>query len=48
MSKLYDFSLVICGWGNTVDEAWENAKNNFDIDKEQLLEYELIEDDEDE
>ena len=48
MSKLYDFSVVICGWGDTPDEAWSNAKDNYDIDKELLPEYELAEDYEDE
>jgi len=46
MSKLYDFTVDMCGWGDTPEEAWENCKENFDIDKQELPEYEIIDEDE--
>lgn len=36
--KLYDFNATMCGWGDTVEEA-------FDIDKQELPDYELVEED---
>lgn len=34
MSELYDFTVVMCGWGDSPEEAWEKCKENFDIDKD--------------
>lgn len=46
MSKLYDFSVVMCGWGDTPEEAWANCKENYDIDQEELPEYSIVDEDE--
>lgn len=42
-NKLYDFYFGGTGWGETPEEAWENCKENYDLDKMDLPEYELIE-----
>lgn len=40
--KLFEFTLTVCGWGETVEEAWETCKENFDIDDEPIPESEVI------
>lgn len=46
MAKLYEFSLTLCGWGNNPMEAWDNCKDSFDIDKENVPEEFEITDEE--
>jgi len=46
MSKLYKFDVTMCGWGDSVEEAWENCKENFNIDNQELPEFEIIDEDE--
>lgn len=41
--KLYEFTVTMCGWGNTPEEAWENCKDQYDIDKEELPNNEILE-----
>lgn len=36
----------MCGWGDTPEEAWENCKDNFDIDEQNFPEYEIVDEDE--
>ena len=38
----YEFTVKITGWGVTPDIAWEDAMDSFDIEKEPLPEYEII------
>ena len=46
MSKLYDFDVTMCGWGDSVEEAWENCKENFNIDNQELPEFTIVDEDE--
>ena len=39
---LYEFIIKICGFGSNSEEAWENCKENFDIDDEPLPENGII------
>ena len=45
MSKLYEFKVCPCGWGDSPEEAWESCKEAFNIDYETDLEYEIIDED---
>ena len=45
MAKLYEFTIKLCGWGDDLNEAIENAKENFDIEDEPFNEYEIIDND---
>ena len=45
MSKLYDFNVIMCGWGNSVEEAWENCKEGYDIDKQEMPEFTIVDED---
>lgn len=45
MAKLYEFTLNPVGWGDTLEEAWDNCKESYDIEKEGIPEkgnYEII------
>lgn len=47
MSKLYDFSVIMCGWGNTPEEAWRDCQESFDILAENVpIDYTVVDDDE--
>lgn len=48
MSKLYDFTIGVCGWGESPEEAWEACKENFNIDKMEIADYEISDENEDE
>ena len=48
MSKCYDFYVTVCGWGDTIEEAWERSKEGFDIDNESMPEDYLLIDEDDE
>lgn len=43
MSKLFEFTIKICGWGDTPNEAWEDAKESFDIVREEYPNEDCIE-----
>ena len=43
MAKLYEFTITMCGWGDTSEQAWENCKENFDIAYESIPVKEKIE-----
>ena len=42
MRKLYEFNISVCGWGETLKEAQEACRENFDIDKEVLEDFTII------
>lgn len=46
--KLYEFDVVVCGWGNNPHEAWENAKEGLNVDRMELPEFTIIDEDESE
>lgn len=46
MSKLYEFDVTMYGWGDSAEEAWENCKENFNIDNQELPEFTIVDEDE--
>ena len=38
IEKLYEFKVELLGWGRTRDEAWEKAKDGFDINRAEPIE----------
>lgn len=45
MSKCYEFTIKIVGWGEDLEDAFENAKENFDIERESIPDNEVIDED---
>lgn len=48
MSKLFEFTVTMVGWGDTPADGWEACKENFDIDSEPLPPNEIIDADDEE
>lgn len=47
MRKLFEFNITMCGWGNSIEEAWDNCQESFRIEDEPIPENYNIIDEED-
>ena len=45
MANLYQFKIKLVGWGDTPEEAWEAATENFSIEREALPKSKIIDND---
>ena len=46
MKMTVHFVITICGSGNTIDDAWQDATDGFSLEPGEYADYEIIEEEE--